>query len=65
MVMSTSCKKVVGEGGSEYCEGIFRLGDKHYKVSWSYYSHHGYETDGALDTLKLVTPKEKTIVVYE
>lgn len=54
-----------GEGGSEYCEGVFRLNDKYYHVSWSYYSHHGYDTDEALSTLKVVTPKEKTVVVYE
>ena len=54
-----------GEGGSEYCEGVFRLNDKYYHVDWSYYSHHGYETDGALDTLKEVQPKEKTVTVWE
>lgn len=54
-----------GEGGSEYCYGIFRLGDKIYRSDYNYYSYHGYDYDGILDTLKEVTPKQKTITVYE
>ncbi len=54
-----------GEGGSEYCEGVFELDGKCYHVSWSYASHCGFDTDDAFNTLKEVTPKEKTITVYE
>lgn len=54
-----------GEGGSEYCEGVFKLDGVYYHVSWSYYSHEGYETGGAFNTMNVVTPKEKTITVYE
>ena len=54
-----------GEGGTEYCYGVFKLKDKLYKVEWSYYSHQGYYRDGALETLKEVKPKEKTIILYE
>jgi hypothetical protein len=54
-----------GEGGSEYCYGIFKLKGKIYKAEYSYYSHHGHDYDEILDTLKEVTPKEKLITVYE
>ncbi len=53
-----------GEGGSEYCYGVFRLGDKIYKAEYSYYSYHGCEYDGIADTLREVEPKQKTITVY-
>lgn len=54
-----------GEGGSEYCYGVFKLGDKYYRAEYSYYSYNGYETYGIIDSLKEVTPKEKKITVYE
>jgi hypothetical protein len=54
-----------GEGGSEYCYGVFKLGEKFYRAEYSYYSHHGYEYDGIVDTLREVKPVEKTITVYE
>lgn len=54
-----------GEGGSEYCYGVFQLGDKIYRAEYSYYSHHGHEYDYILDTLKEVKPVEKKITTYE
>lgn len=54
-----------GEGGSEYCYGVFKLNGKIYRAEWSYYSHYGYETDGIEDTLREVKPVKKTITVYE
>lgn len=54
-----------GEGGSEYCYGVFRLGDTIYRAEYNYYSHQGHDYDYILDTLKVVTPKQKTITVYE
>tara|TARA_R110000851_G_scaffold113976_1_gene238844 strand:- start:22 stop:1191 length:1170 start_codon:yes stop_codon:yes gene_type:complete len=54
-----------GEGGSEYCEGVFKLSGKIYKAEYSYYSHDGHDTDYILDTLREVTPVVKTITVYE
>jgi hypothetical protein len=54
-----------GEGGAEYCYGVFRLGDKIYRASYSYYSHNGHEWDGITSTLKEVKPVEKTITVYQ
>ncbi|QDP59484.1 MAG: hypothetical protein GOVbin4162_58 [Prokaryotic dsDNA virus sp.] len=54
-----------GEGGSEYCYGVFRLGDKIYRAEYSYYSYHGHEYDYILDTLREVIPQQKTITVYE
>lgn len=53
-----------GEGGSEYCEGVFKLGGDYFKASWSYYSHQGYEECGCADTLKKVTPRQETVTVY-
>lgn len=54
-----------GEGGSEYCEGVFKLGGKIYKAEYSYSSHQGLGIDNILDTLREVTPVVKTITVYE
>lgn len=54
-----------GEGEGEYCYGVIRLGDMYYKAEWSYYSYNGYEYDYIEDTIKEVTPKQKTITVYE
>lgn len=54
-----------GEGGSEYCYGVFKLKGKIYKAEYSYYSYNGHEYDGISYTLKEVKPVEKTIVVYE
>lgn len=54
-----------GEGGSEYCYGVFKLKGKIYKAEYSYYSYNGYEYGDILDTLREVKPVEKTITVYE
>jgi hypothetical protein len=54
-----------GEGGSEYCYGVFKLKGKEYRAEWSYYSHHGYDYDDIESTLKEVKPVEKTITVWE
>ena len=54
-----------GEGGSEYCYGVFRLGTKIYKAEYSYYSHNGHEFYNILDTIQEVKPVQKTITVYE
>ena len=54
-----------GEGGSEYCYGVFKLNDTIYKAEYSYYSHYGHEYDGITSTLREVKPVSKTITVYE
>jgi len=54
-----------GEGGAEYCYGVFKLQGKIYRAEYSYYSHNGYEYDGISDTLREVKPIQKTITVYE
>lgn len=54
-----------GEGGSEYCYGVFKLKGKIYKASYSYYSYNGHEYSDICDTLQEVTPVEKTVIVYE
>lgn len=54
-----------GEGGSEYCYGVFKINDTIYKAEYSYYSHYGHEYDDITSTLREVKPVEKTITVYE
>lgn len=51
-----------GEGGGEYCYTVLKIGDAFYKIEYSYYSYNGYEF---YEGFSLVTPKEKTITVYE
>lgn len=52
-----------GEGGSEDCYSVIKVGGVYYKITYSYFSHHGFETEYA--EVFVVTPKEKTITVYE
>ena len=52
-----------GEGGSEYCETIFKWKGKIYKMVYSYYSYHGFDVDCA--SLYEVEPVQKTVTVYE
>lgn len=54
-----------GEGGSEYCFGVFKLNGKIYRAEYSYYSHEGHHYDNIVETLREVKPVEKTITVYE
>lgn len=54
-----------GEGGSEYCFGVFKLKGKTYKAEWSYYSYDGSNYEDIVSTLQEVKPVEKTITVYE
>lgn len=54
-----------GEGGTEYCYGVFELNGKIYKAKYSYYSYDGHEYDGIENTLKEVKPVEKVVTVYE
>lgn len=53
-----------GEGGSEDCYTVFKHDGQHYKVAYSYYSYCGYEWYDSDEIVK-VTPREKTITVYE
>lgn len=52
-----------GEGGSEYCYSILKIGESLYMIEYSYYSHHGYDYDDS--NLYLVEPKQKMVTVYE
>lgn len=54
-----------GEGEGEYCYGVIKIGDTYLKAEWSYYSYDGCEYDDIFNTLKVVTPRQKTITVYE
>lgn len=53
-----------GEGEGEHCYSVIRVGDKFFKAEWSYYSYNGCDFDYINDTIKEVTPSEKTITVY-
>lgn len=54
-----------GEGGAEYCYGVFKLQGKIYRAEYAYYSHQGHEYDCIAETLREVKPVQKTITVYE
>lgn len=54
-----------GEGGTEYCFGVFELEGLIFKAEYSYYSYNGCDYDGILETLKQVKPVEKVVTVYE
>lgn len=54
-----------GEGGSEYCYGVFKLKGIIYKADYNYYSHYGHDYDSIKDSLQIVEAKEKTVTVYE
>lgn len=53
------------EGGGEYCYGVIKLDNEYYRAEWEYYSYNGCEYSGISSTVKQVTPKQKTITVYE
>lgn len=52
-----------GEGGGEHCETVIQVGEKHYKVVYSYYSYEGYDYGGA-DVYEVV-PVERLVTFYE
>lgn len=54
-----------GEGEGEYCYGVIKVDGNFIKGEWSYYSYEGCNYDSIKSTLKVVTPKTKTITVYE
>lgn len=68
-LLNSGYEFIVSKGGSEgegeYCYGVIKLGDIYLKAEWSYYSYDGAQYDDILNTLRVVTPKEKTITVYE
>lgn len=53
-----------GEGGTEYCESVIKLEGQAYLISYSYYSHNGYDIRDLWDW-KPVTAKQKTVTYYE
>lgn len=54
-----------GEGEGEYCYGVIRIKDKHYKAEWQYYSYSGCDYDYIEESVREVKPKQKTITFYE
>ena len=56
-------RKGGGEGGGEHCETVVQVGDRYYKIVYSYYSYDGYNYDGA-DVYE-VTPVQRLVTFYE
>jgi hypothetical protein len=54
-----------GEGGAEYCRGVFELKGVAIAADYRYMSHYGHSYDSILETLTVVTPTQKTITTYE
>lgn len=52
-----------GEGGGEHCETVVQVGEKYYKIVYSYYSYEGYDYDDA-DVYEVV-PVERLVTFYE
>lgn len=52
-----------GEGGTEYCYTILKVGDDYFKFEYSYYSFDGYNVDDYEGVQ--VFPTLKTITVFE
>ena len=52
-----------GEGSGEYCYAVIQVGEKFYKIEYSYYSYRGYDYDGA-DVLEVV-PTQRMVTFYE
>lgn len=52
-----------GEGGGEYCYAVIQVGDKFYKIEYSYHSYSGYDYDDA-DVLEVV-PTQRMVTFYE
>lgn len=52
-----------GEGGGEYCYAVIQVGEKFYKIEYSYYSYNGYDYDDA-DVYEVV-PVERLVTFYE
>jgi hypothetical protein len=52
-----------GEGGGEGCFTILRVGDAHYKVTYSYASYDGFNFDYM--EVKKVVPRTKVVVEFE
>ena len=54
-----------GEGEAEYCYVVFSYEGKIYKAEFSYYSHEGCDYDNFAESIREVTPSQKTVTVYE
>ena len=52
-----------GEGGGEHCETVVQVGEKYYKVVYSYYSYDGFNYEDA-DVYEVV-PVERLVTFYE
>lgn len=52
-----------GEGEGDYAYGVFLLHGNHYKFEYRYQSYDGFQPE--YGTLTSVSPKQRTITVYE
>lgn len=52
-----------GEGGSQDCHTVLKIGDEFYRIDYTYFSYCGFEYDES--ELYLVEPVERVVTVYE
>lgn len=52
-----------GEGGSEYCYSVLKIGDKFFKIDYSYQSHSGFSFWGNSPVIE-VRPQKVEIIKY-
>ena len=57
--------KYIETDDHELCYGVFKLDNVYYKAEWYIYSRSGEMYDDCYRTVKVVTPIEKTITVFE
>lgn len=53
-----------GEGGGEYCYGVFKLNDTIYKADYSYFSHEGHCIDDIEGSLRVVVAEKVEVTQY-
>lgn len=52
-----------GEGGAEDCETVLKIGNRYFSITYSYYSHHGFEFD--YGSIYEVKPVEVTVTQFQ
>ena len=69
IVKATGITSVEQEGGregeGEYCTLVVKFKERYFRFDFSYYSHHGLDFDGTMDSVEDVFPVKKTLIVYE
>lgn len=57
--------KLADEFTGSVCTSVFKINDLTFKCQWDYNSGEGSNYDNIMNTLKLVTPVKKQVIVYE